>query len=66
MTTTIIYKGYIIRTVGISRYIYRPGNQGILSTIASADGYAQSMTAAKNWINEDIRQRLLENNRYYA
>lgn len=81
--TTTTYKGYTIKTVGISRHIYRPGqimpqrlapqntplvtvDSTDLVSIGYAPGYAQSMAAAKRWINEDIKERLLENNRYYA
>lgn len=81
--TTTTYKSYTIKTVGISRYIYRPGQivpqrkapeNATLVTVAGTDllsvgyapGYAQSMAAAKRWINEDIKKRALENNRYYA
>jgi hypothetical protein len=46
------YKGYTIRTVGISQYIYRPGV--VMPTTTYPPGYAQSMAAAKRWINEDL------------
>lgn len=52
--TTTIYKGYTIRVTGLSHHIHRPG-QDIKEY---APGYAQSMAAAKRWINEDIKQRL--------
>lgn len=44
------YKGYTVHVHGISHYIYRPGQD----TKEYAPGYAQSMAAAKRWINEDI------------
>ena len=44
MTQT--YKGYTIKTIGISRYIYRPGE-------TEYSGYAQSIAEAKRWINND-------------
>jgi len=47
------YKGYTIRTVGISHYIYRPGTS--LPTTQYPPGYAQSMAAAKRWVNADIK-----------
>lgn len=69
--TTSTYKCYTIKTVGISRYIYRPGQilpqrkapqNSTLVTVSGTDlisigyapGYAQSMAAAKRWINKDI------------
>lgn len=65
--TLSTYKGYTIETVGISQYIYRPGHQLTERNERNyAPGYAQSMAAAKRWINEDIKRIALENNRYYA
>lgn len=61
--STSTYKGFTIRTVGISRYIYRPGQYDSDSSadrsrsdITAAAGYAQSMEAAKRWINAQIAQ----------
>lgn len=51
--TISTYKKYTIETVGISRYIYRPG----ASLSNYAPGYEQSLAAAKRWINEDIKKR---------
>lgn len=64
--STSTYKGFTIRTVGISRYIYRPGqyDSGAAEKVWSADnpaaGYAQSMEAAKRWINEQLAQSFTE------
>lgn len=46
-----IYKGYAIETVGISRYIYRPGAE---VKALSSDGYAQTLAEAKRWVNSDL------------
>jgi len=51
--TTTKYKGYTIKNVGISQYIYRPNNP-IVDRFSVSDGYAQSLAAAKRWINADI------------
>jgi hypothetical protein len=51
--TTTTYKGYTVRTVGLSQYIYRPGTF-TPGTKLYPPGYAQSMAAAKRWINEDL------------
>lgn len=56
--TTTTYKGYTIVNVGISQYIYRPGritrkDIGKLPAGLS-DGYEQSLTAAKRWVNKDL------------
>lgn len=48
------YKSYIIRVVGLSHHIYRPGD----GHIGCAPGYAQSMAEAKRWINQDIAKVL--------
>lgn len=61
--TTRTYKGYTIRITGLSHYITRPGYH---LKNEYAPGYAQSFAEAKRWINQDIKERLLENNRYYA
>lgn len=60
--TTTTYKGYTIRVVGISHYIFRPGSgqsQGKMS-----DGFEMSRAASERWINDDILERKLE--RQYA
>lgn len=54
--TTTTYKGYTIKTVGISRHVYRPETTERCGYQFS-DGYAQSMAAAKRWINEDIKKQ---------
>lgn len=55
-----IYKGFTIRTVGLSQYIYRPGQYDSDAAAEKAwnaanpvAGYAQSMSAAKRWINQE-------------
>lgn len=52
-----IFKGYTIRVVGLSHYIFRPGQvvPERRSSLASAAGYAQSMAASKRWIRGDQR-----------
>lgn len=57
--TVTIYKGYSIKTVGISQYIYRDLPKVLTKNIlfACCDGYEQSMFAAKRWINADLKAR---------
>lgn len=53
------YKGFTIRTVGLSKYIYRPGQydsntaEKVWDASNPVAGYAQSLAAAKRWINEE-------------
>lgn len=58
MNATIRYKGYTIRSVGLSHYIYRPGQAipGDPENYA-APGYAQSMAAARRWVNADLQKK---------
>lgn len=57
--TITYYKGYSIKTVGISQYIYRVMPKVLTPNIlfAVSDGYEQSMSAAKRWINADLKAR---------
>lgn len=54
--TTTTYKGYTIQVTGLSHHIHRPGQD----TKEYAPGYAQSMVAAKRWINEDVKEQRSE------
>lgn len=56
--TTTTYKGYTILVIGLSHHIHRPGYGD--HPQAYAPGYAQSMAAAKRWINEDIKEQRSE------
>jgi hypothetical protein len=51
--TTTTYKGYTIRNVGTSWYIYRPGRV----PVPPSDGHEQSLAAAKRWINTDLAKQ---------
>jgi hypothetical protein len=58
-SNVLTYKGFTIKTVGISRYIYRPGQydsgaEKVWRANNPVAGYAQSMEAAKRWINAQI------------
>lgn len=61
--TTTTYKGYTIKTAGISHYIYRNAPKVLTKNIlfACCDGYTQSMVAARRWINKDIAARIVTN-----
>lgn len=50
--TTTTYKGYTIQIVGLSHHIYRPKQDP--KEVRMSPGYAQSMAAAKRWINQDL------------
>jgi hypothetical protein len=55
--TTSTYKGYTIVRVGLSHHVYRPGRESfdtVKNLPASQDDcLAQSMAAAKRWIDQD-------------
>lgn len=63
MALTQMYKGYMILTRGVSQYIFKPDSPEIEQNYplsSKCNGYAQSMTAAKRWINEDIRNSYVD------
>lgn len=47
------YKGYVVEIVGLSHHIWR----NLVDGSRFAHGYAQSMVAAKRWINSDRGKR---------
>lgn len=51
---TSFYKCYSILTVGLSRYVFRPGQVVPLRDYAGSPGYAQTLAGAKEWIRQDI------------
>lgn len=53
------YKSYTILTVGLSRYIYRPGQEvpGYRESNTHAPGWAGTLRESREWINEDIKRQ---------
>lgn len=56
--TTTTYKGYTILQVGLSRYIYRPGEEvpGYRERGAGAAGCEGTQRETREWVNADLRK----------
>ena len=54
--TVTTYKGYTILQVGLSRYIYRPGEEvpGYRESKADAPGWGGTQREAREWVNRDL------------
>lgn len=54
----VTYKGYTILQQGLSRYIYRPGEQvpAYRESKAGAAGWGGTQREAREWVNADLRK----------